>query len=230
MSIAISQSISRIAKREVEFHASRPYQPGDRWKDIDWKHSYMLDELITKEFSGAQGQSAILVADLTAKDAEDADKLAYNLVMSALTLTAEAIPTALAVYNHEEIFEASGPTNPRETLKKTLGLTAKIIVVEPNERVLQPFEIQKLNSSLRQLDQVNTESAKGLKHILETEFYANKENAKKHPATQALLRVIRLMQSPAVITVVSSFSFDSDALMLTLQQLQEKGFKTVMVA
>jgi hypothetical protein len=42
MAIAIPQPSSRAAKRGVEFHGSRPYQSGDRLKDIDWRHSYMV--------------------------------------------------------------------------------------------------------------------------------------------------------------------------------------------
>ncbi len=81
----------------------------------------MLGELIVKEFAGAQGQVGIIVADLTAKDAEDADKLAYNFVMSALTLATEALPSALAVYNRNEVLavttadESSG--NPKEGVR-----------------------------------------------------------------------------------------------------------------
>ena len=53
----------------------RPFQSGDRWRDLDWKDSCMLGELIVKEFAGAQGQVEIIVADLTAKNAEYADHL-----------------------------------------------------------------------------------------------------------------------------------------------------------
>lgn len=58
----------------------------------------MLGELIVKEFEGSQGQTAIIVADLTAKDAQEADKLAYDFVMSALTLATESLPTALGCF------------------------------------------------------------------------------------------------------------------------------------
>ena len=99
-SAGVSQSTSKTARSGVEFLGSRPYQSGDRLKDIDWKHSHMLGELIVKEFAGGQGQVGIIVADLSTKDAEEADKLAYNFVMSALTLATEALPSALASLQH----------------------------------------------------------------------------------------------------------------------------------
>lgn len=51
----------------------------------------MLGELIVKQFSGSQGGVGVIVADLTASDAEEADALAYDLVMSALTLAKEGV-------------------------------------------------------------------------------------------------------------------------------------------
>ena len=229
MADAIPQPSSRAAKRGVEFLGNRPYQSGDRLKDIDWKHSYMLGELIVKEFAGAQGQVGIIVADLTAKDAQDADKLAYNFVMSALTLATEALPSALAVYNRNEVLAVTQPMNPRETLKKTLELTEKITVVEPKEKVLQPTEMRRLKRSIGQLDQMKSQSAQKLSELLKFEFDANEEAAKAHPATLALAKAVENMQGPAVITVISSMGDDSDALLLSLERLREKGYSTVMV-
>ena len=102
----VPRKLSVAGRSGVEFHDTRPYQPGDSWKDLDWKHSCMLNQLIVKEFSEAHGNVGIIVADLTAKDLEDADKLSYNLVMSALTLATEALPAALAIYNSKEILAA----------------------------------------------------------------------------------------------------------------------------
>ncbi len=119
--------------------------------------------------------------------------------------------------------------NPRETLKKALELTEKITVVEPKEKVLQPTEMRRLKRSIGQLDQVQTESAQKLAELLEFEVEANEEAAKVHPATLALAKAVENLQGPAVITVVSSMGDDSDALLLSLERLREKGYSTVMV-
>ena len=219
----------KATRRGVEYQSSRPYQPGDRLKDVDWKHSYMLGELIVKEFAGAHGQPAIIVANLAAKDAEEADKLAYNFVMSALTLATEALPTALAVYNNREVLATTPPANPREALKKALELTRSITIVEPSERVLQSTEFRRLKRSIGQLEQVKTESALKLSEILQLEYQASQEAAKGHPASQALGKTVEGTPPPAVIAVVSSWSHDADALDLTIEKLREKGYNTVMV-
>jgi uncharacterized protein (DUF58 family) len=228
--VGVPRQLSVAGNSGVEFHNTRPYQPGDRWRDLDWKHSCMLGELIVKEFSETHGHVGIIVADLTAQNAEEADKLAYNLVMSALTLATEALPSALAVYTNKEILAASPPTSPRETLKKTLELTEKITIVESKEKVLEPPRMQLLKRSISQLGYAEGQTAQRLKEFLELESEANWQDAKQNLGAQALLRVAQLTQAPAVITVVSPLGADSSALLLTLEQLKEKGYSTVTVA
>ena len=228
MAVDIPTPSSRATKRGVEFHGSRPYQSGDKLRDIDWRHSYMLGELIVKEFAGAQGQIGVIAADLTAKDAEDADELAYNFVMTALTLAVEALPSALAVYNRKEVLTVTQPMNPRETLKKTLELTEKITIVEVKDKVLQPTQMLRLKRSMGQLAQVQTEAAQKLLQLLEFEFEANQEAAKVHPSTLALAKAVKNIQGPAVITAVCMMD-DCEALLLMLEQLREKGYSIVMV-
>lgn len=225
----VTKLLGKAGKFGVEFNSTRPYQPGDSWRDFDWKHTYMLDQLIVKEFSEAQGSVGIIVADLTAKNAEDADALAYNLVISALTLATEALPAALAVYNNYEVFAATSPISPRETLKKTLELTEKITIEESKERILQPLEMRRLKRSISQLETTKNEAAQKLKEILEFESEASQQAAKKHPATLALMKSVKLVHAPAVLTIASPISYDSEALLLGLEQLREKGYRTIFL-
>jgi len=221
--------ILRVAKRGVEYYGNRGYQPGDRLKDIDWKHTFKLHELVVKEFVGAHGQPTIMVVNLVAKDIDEADRLAYNLVMSALTLARESIPTGLAAYSQKEVLVTTSPTNPRDTLKKALSLTQNILVIKPLEKTLQPPEILRLNRSIGQLERVKTESAQKLAEILQLEHKAILEAAKDHPASQALKKTVELTPPPAIITVVSLMSHDADALAITLEKMREKGYKSVFV-
>ncbi|MFA5572677.1 MAG: DUF58 domain-containing protein, partial [Candidatus Bathyarchaeia archaeon] len=94
-----AKTSNTMTKHGIEYQGNRPYQAGDPLKNIHWKHSYKLDELIVKEFSGTQGQTSIILANLTATNAETADKLSYDLVTTALTLATEGTPSGLALYN-----------------------------------------------------------------------------------------------------------------------------------
>jgi len=217
------------AKGGVEYYGNRPYQVGDKERDIDWRHSYMLGDLIVKEFSGARGEAGLIVADLTAKDLEAADKLAYNLVMSALTLAVEGLPSAIAAYNEAEVVAVARLDDSRETLKSALEVTAKITVVEPKKRVLHPIESVRLKRSIAQLTGAQGDASRRLSEVLMLELDAHREAAKSHPAALALAKATRNAQGPMVITVVSPLESDSDALLLTLGQLKDKGYSTVFV-
>ena len=101
--------------------------------------------------------------------------------------------------------------------------------MEPSERVLQSTEFRRLRRSRGQLEQVKTESAQKLMEILQLEYQANQKTAKDHPAGRALAKTIEGTPPPAVITVVSPWSHDADALAMTLEKLRERGYNTVLV-
>jgi hypothetical protein len=116
----------------------------------------------------------------------------------------------------------------RETLKKALTLTEKI-VVDVKERVSETPKIGGLKRSMDLLEQVHGNSAQRLGELLMFEVEANQAAAKIHPATLALTKAVEKINGSAIVTVVSSMGFDSGALSLTLEQLREKGYSTVFV-
>jgi uncharacterized protein (DUF58 family) len=83
-------------KRGIEYLESRTYQPGDTLRDIDWKHTLKLRQMVVKKYTEAGEQAAIIAVNLSVTDAEAADKLAFNLITVALTLAREGIAAALA--------------------------------------------------------------------------------------------------------------------------------------
>lgn len=156
-------------KRGVEYYASRFYQPGDRLKDVDWKHTAKLHEIVVKEYTEDTRQTAIIAVNLTATDVEEADKLVYNLIASALTLARRTIPTAIAAYDQEQVLAATPPLNARELVKKALQLGQKVVLTAALERYIQPPDMRQLRVSLRQLKETNIAAARKLRKILELE-------------------------------------------------------------
>ncbi|MFQ5814183.1 MAG: DUF58 domain-containing protein, partial [Anaerolineae bacterium] len=211
-------------RRGVEYHASYPYQPGDRLKDIDWKHSLKLQELITKEHIEGPGQAAVIAANLDAKDPEQADILAYNIITSALTLAREAIPTALAVYDHKEVLAATAAENPRQALMRTLKLAQSITLHQPGERFLGPPHLWRLRRTITQLEGAKAEPAQKLMNILQTEYAALQQAARHHPATRALTEAAGHTPPPALIVVISLSPDDTEALAVTLERLNKRGY------
>ncbi|MCW4025654.1 MAG: DUF58 domain-containing protein [Candidatus Bathyarchaeota archaeon] len=213
------------AKYGLEYYGSRLYQPGDRLKEVDWKHTFTLGELVVKEYSGAHGQPTIIAADLTAKDTQDADKLAYNLIIVALTSARESLPSALAVYNQKESIASTALNNPRETLKETLKITEKITIVDQAAKALQPTEIRRLKKFKEEVEKTQKILAK----ILDFEVEAKQAITKQHPATQTLNRCIDKTPPPAIITVASSMTQDMEVLSLTLEKLKTQGYTIVLM-
>ncbi len=192
-------------------------------------HTLKFSQLIIKEYIEGGGQVAIVAVNLSVTDAEEADKLAFNLITTALTLAQESIPTALAAYNHQKVILTTGGIDPRETLKQTLSLVKDITSVEFAHRFLQPPDIGKLRRNITQLKQVASEPAQRLFSMLNFEYQAIEEAAKNHPATLALSVVTEHTPSPAIIVLVSQLNHDAEALMVTIEKLSRRGFTTIPI-
>ena len=216
-------------KRGVEYLDSRTYQPGDQQKDIDWKHSLRLNELIVKRYTEPDEQVVIIAVNLSVADAEEADKLAFNMITTALTLAHKAIPAALAIYNHERVVATTAATDPRETLKQALLLVEDITTVEFPLRLLQPPDINRLRRNIMLLKQVGSQSGGQLLNMLEFEYKAVEEIAKKNSATLAILRTTKLIPPPATIALVSQLNYDAEAVLITCSRLSHLGFETILV-
>jgi hypothetical protein len=208
----------------IEYHSSRPYQPGDRMKDIDWKHSVKFHELITKEFLEGSERTAIIAANLDAQDAEQADILAYSLITSALTMAIERIPTALSVYSHNGVVEVTKAENPRYALIRALNLAKGISIHQSSKRYLASPDISRLRRLISQVKHVESAPAQKLMGLLHTEYDALQQAASTHPATAALGEVARYVSAPAIIAVLSLSADDNEALAVALHGLKRKGY------
>ena len=218
-----------IPKRGIEYFDSRTYQPGDQLKDIDWKHTLKLSQLIIKEYIEAGEQAAIIAVNLSVTDAEEADKLAFNLITASLTLAHETIPTALAVYNHQRVVLTTAVIDPREILKQTLSLVKDITPVEFAHRFLQLPDIGKLRRDITQLKPATSEPAQRLLSMLNFEYQAIEKAARNHPATLALSLATEHAPAPAIIVLVSQLNHDAEALLVTTEKLSKRAFTTIPV-
>ncbi len=211
-------------RRGTEYVDSRDYQPGDRLHDIDWKHTLKLNQLTVKEFMEGGGQTAIIVANLSVADAEEADKLAFKLITTALTLAGNMIPAALAVFGREKVILATAAESPDRILKQTLKLVGEISPQGFPERFLQLPDITRLRRGIARLKQSSSSPARRLLGVLEFEFRAIRAAAKNHPATVALRQVTHRVSPPGTIVLVSQPNHDAEALLVTLEKLTRGGY------
>ncbi len=226
----LSPRAAAMLKRGIDYLDSRAYQPGDQPSDIDWKHTLKLSRLIIKEYIEAGERAAIIAVNLAVADSEEADKLAFNLITSALTLAREGIPAALAAYDHQRVVLTTPVTDPREVLKRTLSLIKDIVLVKPTARCLQPVDTGRLRRNISQLRQVKSEPAQRLLGVLEFEQRAMEAAAREHPATIALSLVTHGAPAPALILLVSELNHDAEAVLVTTEKLSRRDFATVSVA
>lgn len=219
-----------VPQRGMEYYDNRGYQPGDRLKDIDWKHSSKLEQMVVKTFIETGGQTAILTADLTATDADGADKLAYNLISAALTLARNRVPTALAAFDNERVVQATAVANPDNILRQTLMLVKDIrLVASPRRRLGLP-DINCLRRNISKLEQAVSPAAQKLAGLLDFEMRAIKETARESPATLALSSVASQVPPPATILLAAPSDANAEALIMTLERFKAAKYNVMDVA
>ena len=213
----------------IEYYGSQLYQPGDSLKNIDWKHSIKYNKLISKEFADLRGQPAILLVNLAVGDAEQADKQSYNIVMAALSLAREQIPTSLAVYDEHEVRLVTPPLQPRVLVARALDITGDITTIGKPIRYLGPADVVRLRANIRRLRSVESEPAQALARLLEIEFQSLKSAAVGHPAGEALLAAFGKAGDQASVVVVSPLNHDAEAVMFTTVIYERKGNSVLVV-
>jgi hypothetical protein len=219
--------LSERKGRGVEYHSSHLYSPGDSWKDMDWKHTARLRELIVKKYLDMPAQVAVVVVNLATEDAEEADRMAYSLMTSVLALAVNSIPMALAAYNQWEVVEATPLTAPNVMLRKVLQLIEETVWLEPAVRFLQPPDLRRLGRTQKGLEGVDSEPAQRLAAILGMEREAVRRATAQHPAALALRQATSFVAPPAMIIAISCYNHDAETLSVTLSRLEDRGYRVL---
>ncbi len=218
-------------RRGIDYYGARPYEPGDALKDLFWKHTLKLQQYIVKERRDDGGAPVLIAANLNAGTPEEADRLAYSLLTSALTLARDGVPTAFAAYTDAEVVRVTPPLSPRPTVLAALELTERIRVVPQPTRFLEPPQVLRLRRMMARLMETPTASTARLARILGFEYRALGQRARNHPATHAIRRALTNLAPPTTLLIVSASHSDADLLELTLERLRPLGvyhFKGVL--
>jgi len=216
-------NVQQGLRQGIEYYGNRLYQPGDSLKQIDWKHSFKYDELISKEFTEFHGQPAIVLVNLVAGNAEEADILAYNIIISALTLGQEGVPTAIAAYNREKVIDSTGVLTAIPLVIRSMQLVKEIVIQSDQIRYLNPPDVLKLRSNIKRISQSNNKPAQILKEILQIEYKVLSNQAKENPSTEALNIVKSKVNERFSVVVISRRNHDAEALALNSYALTQKG-------
>lgn len=211
----------------IEYYGNRPYQPGDSPKVIDWKHSAKLRELVSKEFSKLKGRPALLLINLAVRDAEEADKLAYKLITTALSLARENIPSALSAYDHQKVRLVTPTLPPRAVLTKALEVAEQVVIFAGPLKYLASPNVERLRVNLFRLRQVGSPPAKALSSLLEIEYRNLERMARESPATAALLKGIKRGSRESNLVIISERNHDAEALAFNSFELGRRGYAVI---
>ena len=231
-SLLLNSSLSDLNSRQglrqgSEYYGNRFYQPGDSLKNISWKHSSKYRQLITKEFTESTGQPAVLLIDLTAGNAEEADTLAFNLIAAALTLAQEEVPASVAAYNHEKVVAATAQLTKSQLLLRCLQLVSDIEIRENPVRYLNPPDVQRLRSNLQRIDRVDSPSSQALAELLHFEYQSLMTAAGSSPCTRVLSEVLAKASSQSSVIILSARSHDPESLAFNSFRLTQKGIPVI---
>ncbi|MFC2005867.1 DUF58 domain-containing protein [Chloroflexota bacterium] len=216
-------------RRGVEYYGSQLYQPGDSLKNIDWKHSLKYNELIIKEFAEFHGRSAIILINLAAGDAEEADKLAYKIITTAISLAEENIPAALAAYNHEDVRLTTTILQARQLVIQSLQIAQEMVAFINPVKYLNPPDTSRLKANISRIQFVESQASKVLAQLLQLEYKNLSNNARLNPATKALAEVFTKVDKQSNIVIISHCNHDSEALAYNTFSLVNKGNAVITV-
>jgi hypothetical protein len=204
------------------------YQPGDNLKNIDWKHSVKYQELVTKEFFEIQGQPVIILINLVAGNAEETDKLAYNIIVASLSLAQDGIPAALAAYDDQGVILSTAALAGQALIVRALEIVKEIVTKENATKALQPPDVGRLRANIRRL--INTEGpASVLRDLLQIELKSLSQNARFNPCTAALNEVMIKTNQQSTVLIISNRNHDAGALAFDLYNLSRKGKALISV-
>jgi hypothetical protein len=216
-------------RRGIEYYGNRPYQPGDSLKNIDWKHTSKYHELISKEFTEFSGQPAVILINRVSGDAEESDKLAYNILATAISLGQDNIPGALAVYDQEKVVLTTGILSSAHLVGASLRVVKDLVIMKNPLRYLNPPDVNRLRANIRRIEQSGSQSAKRLAELLRLEYEVLSKSAIVNPCTLALTQVMAKVSGQACVVVLSQRNHDAEALAFNLFNLSRSGKSVVLV-
>lgn len=216
--------------RGTSFHALREYQHGDRLRDIAWKQTLKLGRPITVERLDPPGGGATLLINTVASDAEEADRLAYHVLMSALSAARAQLPVFVLAYNQREPVTAFGPLPGPAAVQEALRVCQQITQEPLPRRLLAPPDIQGLRRWERELGAAAaTSESSALSTLLHLQRVALEQAASVHPVARLMGTPKQASESGSLVTVISLWNHDAEALALLLPQLKGKRVEVVDV-
>ncbi len=214
------------ATRGLDYYGARAYEPGDAFRDVFWKPTLKLGKIVVKDRREGRGEPVIVVVDLTAPDAQEEDRLAYALLMVALTLARDGVPVAFAAYAAGAVASVTPPLAPQAAVRAALDLVERVRLAPRPRWVLQPPEMIRLRRLATRLLGARNGAAGRLARLLVLEHEALGRRTLAHPGAAALRRACALVSPPAGVWPLVPVA-DRAILDIALLPLEDRGFRCI---
>lgn len=213
--------------RGVEYQSSRLYAPGDSLHEIDWKHTARLERLTTKEFAHESSSSGVVAVSLLASDADEADRLAFELLSAALAVVRVSFAARLILYARADS-EVTAPLGDRALVRKALEAVQHIVVAPVPRRVLRVAGVQNVAQARARLEGAPGEAAARLRDLLGLEAEAVRRVVESSPLSVALERT-RPTGAAGWFVAISSMGYDAEAVATQLHAMERRGVRALLV-
>ncbi len=220
---------TQCLRRGIEWYGSRLYQAGDSLKNIDWKHSLKFNELISKEYTEFYGQTSVILINLAVTDAEEADRLAYNIIVTAISLAHEGIPAAVSAYDQENVKMTTGLLRPRELILMSLRVAKEMVSYINPVKYLAPPDVSRLRANINRIGYGTSPGSKVLLELLQMEYRNLNNQAMSHPSTRALDDAFAKVDRQSNIVVISRHNHDAEALAFNTFRYKRKGNSVITI-
>lgn len=215
---------AQAARHGLDYYGARPYEPGDVLRDIFWKLTVKLGQIVVKDRRQGRGEPVIASVNLAAANAEEKDWLAHALLMSVLTLAREGVPVALAAYTPDGVVEVTSPLAPRPAVRAALSLVDQIHTAPRPLRVLAPPQSIRLRRTVTRLLAARSDEAVRTARLLALEHEALLRRMAAHPAAEALRRARLHVPTPAAVLPVTPDPDDLAILEVAVRHAPGLGF------
>ena len=162
-----------------------------------------------------------MLVNVVAGNPDEADWLAYQLVMSALSAAEANIPVAFSLYNETEVLFSSDYLNPTKAVQQSMQLIDQVATKTIGKRLLSPPNLTHLQRTSQTLA-TNPKFSQNLnlKKLLDVELAALEEHALLHPVNEALKIGLALSTVKPTISIISHQNHDINALAYVLSRFR----------
>jgi len=211
----------------------REYQPGDKLRQIDWNHTHKFGKYFIKERLDPTQGDVMIILNTVAENPEEADWIAYNLVMSSLSASQQGLPTSILAYNDNRPVLINNNLRSRDAVQKALDLASRIHRSKPIGRHLTSPNLTQLRRFTRRKPHQNGEDSpviekhESLEKLLSVELNAIKINADNHPIAPTIRHFLSKATKETTVTLVSCWNHDSEILTVAIPKLRNLGYRVI---